>query len=194
MGGFYERLIGIIKRTITKIVQNSELCDDQWDTLLVEIEATINSRPLTYVAEDDEAITVITPNHFLSHNSIISILPVITDDSQPYSKKNHIVAAWKRENELLQSFWKIWTDEYVLNLRERHQTRLKGTRSKLEFIKESDVILFKPDNKRASWRIGRVVELIKSHDNQIRSAAIKFPSGRKVILPVKLLYPLEAAD
>ena len=52
MGGFYERLIGITKRAITKTLGLCKLNSDQWSTVLAEIEATINSRPLTYVGDD----------------------------------------------------------------------------------------------------------------------------------------------
>ena len=58
-GGFYERIIGIIKRCIKKVVGKALLNYDKLTTLLAEIEQTLNSRPETYLSDehDDEAIT-----------------------------------------------------------------------------------------------------------------------------------------
>ena len=95
MEGFYERLIGITKRAITKTLGLCKLNSDQWSTVLAEIEATVNSRPLTYVGDDD--MTILSPNHFLSHNPIIAT-PMSDDGDDPdyeltTSNKDQIIAA-----------------------------------------------------------------------------------------------------
>ena len=58
-GGFYERLIGIIKRCLKKVAGKAFLNYDELTTLLIEIEQTLNTRPLTYLSDNnqDEAIT-----------------------------------------------------------------------------------------------------------------------------------------
>jgi hypothetical protein len=119
MGGFYERLIGITKRAITKALGRSKLRSEQWDTLIAEVESTVNSRPLTYVREDDEATSILTPNHFLSHNPVVAFPNMSTDDPDfvpVVSGRELLVASWSRENQLLQSFWRTWTNQYLLSL------------------------------------------------------------------------------
>ena len=56
-GGFYERIIGIIKR-IKKVVGKALLNYDELTTFLAEIEQNLNSRPMTYLSDEqnDEAI------------------------------------------------------------------------------------------------------------------------------------------
>ena len=63
-GGFYERIIGIIKCCIRKIVGKALLSYDELTILLAEIEQTLNSRPMMYLSNEhnDEAIT---PSHLL---------------------------------------------------------------------------------------------------------------------------------
>jgi hypothetical protein len=39
MGGFYERLIGLTKPAMMRTIILCNLSDDQWDTVLTEIEA-----------------------------------------------------------------------------------------------------------------------------------------------------------
>ena len=48
-GGFYERLVGLVKGCMRKSIGRKYLSLEQLTTLLTEIEAALNSRPLTYV-------------------------------------------------------------------------------------------------------------------------------------------------
>ena len=48
-GGFYERLVGIMKSCLKKIMGKALLTFEELRTEVYEIECTLNSRPLTYV-------------------------------------------------------------------------------------------------------------------------------------------------
>jgi len=51
-GGFYEHLVGVVKRCLRKGLGKKRLTLEQLIAILTEVEATINTRPLTYVYED----------------------------------------------------------------------------------------------------------------------------------------------
>jgi hypothetical protein len=145
MGGFYERLIGTTKQAIAKTLAMCKLNSDQYTTVLVEIESTINSRPPAYVILDD--MTILTPNHSLSDNPIIAI--PIDDDGDPeyeptISNKEQITAAWRKENHLLRQFWKMWSNQHILSLRERSQRKLTGTVTSGTTTQAGGVVIFKP--------------------------------------------------
>ena len=70
MGGFYERLIGLVKRSLRKTIGKLCLTSNQLLTVLKEAEAIINSRPLVYVGDDINSGTPLTPAHFLSQNQM----------------------------------------------------------------------------------------------------------------------------
>lgn len=60
---------------------------------------------------------------------------------------------------LLNLFWKLWRDEYLLSLRERLQTRLEGNRiqpSSIPLI--DDVVLVKEDGSRGSWKLDKMLQ------------------------------------
>ena len=50
-GGFYERMIGIVKISLKKVKGKPSLTYDKMSTILTEIENATNSQPLTYVNE-----------------------------------------------------------------------------------------------------------------------------------------------
>ena len=99
---------------------------------------------------------------------------------------------WKRGLKHIDSFWKIWKEDYLLSLRERSQRSLKGPRTQSPFSANvGDIILIKDDLPRGSWRIGRIMDLETSRDGQIRSAKVLLPSKKIIGWPLSLLYPIE---
>ena len=131
MGGFYERLVGIVKRSLRKAIGKVCLSSEQLLTILKEAEAVINSRPLVYVGDDINSSMTLTPAHFLTLNPKIG-LPVTTRDdtddidyNPEISSTDRLLATWKKGLKHLSSFWKVWRDDYLLSLRERHQIKLK---------------------------------------------------------------------
>ena len=71
----YERLVSMSTKTTGQMHSTLE----QLSTLLAEIEAVLNSRPLTYVYEDFESGFVTTLSHFLVMNRKLG-LPAIEDE------------------------------------------------------------------------------------------------------------------
>ena len=199
MGGFYERLVSIVKRSLRKAIGKVCLSSEQLLTILKEAEAVINSRPLVYVGDDINSSMTLTPAHFLTLNPKIG-LPATTRDktddidyNPDISSTEKLLATWKKGLKHLSSFWKIWRDDYLLSLRESHQTKLKQTRVGSPFsARIGDVVLIKEDNlPRGSWRLGRIEELIKSRDGLIRSAKVLLSSNKVVGRPLSLLFPVE---
>ena len=68
MGGFYERLVGLTKRALCKTIGMRSLTERQLSTILTEVEAVVNSRPLVYVDSDINSSFPISPLNFLSLN------------------------------------------------------------------------------------------------------------------------------
>ena len=73
MEGFYERLIGITKRSLRKSIGKLSLTSLQLQTVLSEAEAIVNTRPLTYVDNELKPRKTITPMHFISMNPKVEL-------------------------------------------------------------------------------------------------------------------------
>ena len=63
-GGQFERLIGIVKAAMYKVIGGGHLTWDELSEVLLDVEIQINRRPLTYV-EDDVELPILTPVMFL---------------------------------------------------------------------------------------------------------------------------------
>ena len=108
------------------------------------------------------------------------------------SSAEKLLISWKKGLKILNQFWKTWRDNYLLNLRERTQVKMKESRIKSNFSPSiGDVVLIKDDLPRGKWRIGKIHELIKSRDGEARSAKVLLPSQKIMGRPLNLLFPLE---
>ena len=66
-------MIQSVKRSLRKVLGRSILNFDQLNTLLVEVEGVVNSRPLTYVENDTSGMSyVLSPSHLIYGRKITS--------------------------------------------------------------------------------------------------------------------------
>ena len=187
-GGFYERLVGSVKRSLRKILFRSTITYEELLTVIAEIEGILNSRPLCY-HYSDEVEEDITPSHLFSGRRLLT--PYINDTNQETTLNQVKLSKRIRYiKELINCLWKRWQNEYLTSLRE-FQTI--GTNQKR--IKEGDiVVIHNHQAKRSQWRLGKIIELITGEDLIPRAAKVKVinQNGTNVIKrPISKLYPLE---
>lgn len=193
-GGFWERLIKSVKRCLKKSIGRASLSFEELRTILIEIESTLNSRPLTYVYDDEEGIlypltpsaliygrrTTTTPND--NHYEIVSTNRSLTRRAT-YQRK------------ILNEFTKQWRKEYLLSIRECAKSKTSNLVE--DSIAIGDIVILKDEGSaRIFWKLAKVEELIRSKDNVVRSAKIRVLNNqnRKPVLlrrPIQHLIPLE---
>ena len=205
MGGFYQRLVGITKMALKKTIGKFCLTHTQLQTIITEVEAVINSRPLVYVNDDLEN-QIIMPNHFLSLNTKNGTPELIRnnkddDKNDPDYQNEELTTAhklletWQKGNKYLEQFWKVWKDGYLLNLRERNQLFWKHPRIQAKKCpKIGDIVQIKDLLPRGTWRMGRIVEMIRSSDGEERAARVMMPNRNILQRSIIHLYPIECND
>ena len=93
------------------------------------------------------------------------------------------------------ALWQVWKDDYLLNLRERSQTHVKGPQIQAaEEPKVGSVVLLKEDLPLGVWKMGKITELISSSDGKFRTAKVLLPTKKVLKRPLNLLYPLECGS
>ena len=118
-GGFFERMVGSVKRCLQKVIGNARLTFDELLTVLVEVEGTLSSRPLTYEYNNPEG-EVLTPAHLIYGRRLQS-LPEVTEEED--ESESTCARRYKYLNQKLQHFWKRWQREYLTDLREPQDAR-----------------------------------------------------------------------
>ena len=81
-GGFWERLIGMTKTVVRKVLGRSFITLEALQTLIVEIEAVLNDRPLTYQSSDIIDPEPLTPSHLLYGRRITTLPYSVTEDEE----------------------------------------------------------------------------------------------------------------
>ena len=64
-GGLWEAAVKSLKRHFRRIVGDVRLTFEELATILAQVEACLNSRPLTPLPQPEDGIEVLTPGHFL---------------------------------------------------------------------------------------------------------------------------------
>ena len=197
-GGFYERLIGMTKNVLKKTLGRSLVTLNELNTLVVEVEAVINDRPITYVPSDVGEPEPLSPS-MLARGHNITMLPhrFITkddiDDLDYGINASDMQNRLKRLDILYKHCWKRWRSEYLPTLREAHILNAKGRVHSENHIKVGDVVLIHCDtDKRIQWPMAVVTKLHTGIDNLVRSVEIRTKHGISN-RPIAKLYPLEVA-
>ena len=194
-GGFYERLVGLVKRCLRKGIGLKRLTLDQFVVMLAEVEAVINTRPLTYVYEEIESGFSLTPAHFLNANlRCFPLMDTEVDYSPTEDSMMALLNNWKKGQKLLNMFWDMWRKEYLASLRDRSLYH-KSVKGQVHYAPGLGQVLIKDESiARGMWKLGRIEKLNKDNYGNIRTAKIYLPNGRYVQRAVNQLYPLEVPD
>ena len=64
-GGFYERMIALVKVSLKKCLGKAFVTHEEMSTLIAEVEAVINDKPLAYIGEDIRDNDPVTPSQLL---------------------------------------------------------------------------------------------------------------------------------
>ena len=132
-----------MKRCLRKIIGQAKFSYDELNTALVEVEAIVNSRPLTYVSSDDLE-EPLTPLHLLVGRRLLSLpddlyYTVDQDDEEFTVTDDTFRKRAKHLNNVINHFWNRWVKEYLLELRNAH--RYPHTRRQCSPVREGDMVV-----------------------------------------------------
>ena len=184
MAGVWERLIRSTKNILRALINKEDqrcVSDETLHTILCEVEAILNDRPISQNHSSPDDFPALTPNMLLTFTRRPATPPGNFDEKDVYSKR-----WWRRAQHLADVFWKRWLVEYVPTL----QPRSKWTREQPSLEKDDIVLVADENSSRCDWPLGRIMELNRSDDGYIRSAKVRF-RGKELIRPISRLCVLE---
>ena len=180
-GGIWEAAVKSMKRHLRRILGLQTLKYEELLTILQQIEAILNSRPLFPMSDDPNDCRAITPAHFIIGHSLLSIAR--EDIDVPAGQRLKLL------QRIQQDFWKSWSRDYLVELQIRKKWFRTGP-----FINVGDLVLVAEDNKAPLvWKLARVSKLFKGNDEIPRVAEIK-TSKKTFNRPVIKLRKLPLAE
>lgn len=184
MGGIWERAVGSVKYHLRRVLKDTKLNARQFDHVLKQIEACLNSRPLWAITGEADDIEVITPSHFFNFQAI-NTLPRPDLSHIPINRLDQYQYLYR----LYCDFWKSWSHEYLHQL----QPRCKWYKEQPNAV-VGQIVLISDDNLPPSrWPYGKIVGTYPAKDSLVRTVDVQ--CGKTVLRrPIHKLALLPTSD
>ena len=201
VGGTWERLIKTVKSCINKTIGKQKLAYFNFITLISDIQATMNNRPLTYSTNIDNSIEVITPNHFLNFNNTNNTMILTSNDDFPeleeeddpqYDPYKKLMTSLDIRQKLINKYQRVFLQNYLLSLKRKIPDGKDYSDS--EELKPGRVLLLQNEKNKPHLKMVRIISHIPSTDGVLRSVRIKTSDGSETQVAIANLIPLELDD
>lgn len=182
-GGIWEAGVKSTKHHLRRVMGNQVFTFEALTTVLTQIEACLNSRPLMALSDDPTDLNALTPAHFLIGEALVQ--PLSKDLSEIPDDR---LKLWSIIQKMTQTFWKRWQNEYLTTM----QQRRKWFRAEPN-LQVGDLVLLMNENMPPSkWSMGRVISTHTAEDGLVRSCTIRTattelqrPVQKLCLLPVR---------
>ncbi|GFS75880.1 integrase catalytic domain-containing protein [Trichonephila clavipes] len=167
-GGVWEASVKLIKQHLLKTLKAAVLNFEELDTILCQIKACINSRPLYPLSSDPKDLQVLTPGHFLIGCPLLEF-----PDHSLTNQSLSINSRWSLLMKLKRMFWSRWQLCYLNTL----QSRTKWMQGQKDLTVGSLVLIKNPASFSTRWTPGRIVATHPGADGICRVVTIQTSSG-----------------
>ncbi|UYV80233.1 hypothetical protein LAZ67_18002105 [Cordylochernes scorpioides] len=128
---------------------------EEMSTILCDAEATINSRPLTYIHEDFDNLIPLSPSMFLHDSKYVGVPDLYKLDSKKFQDR------YRHCQRLREALRSRFRSEYLGQLVQKANERTPK-------LSVGDVVIVKvEDKRRLHWPMARIVELFPGRDGHI---------------------------
>ena len=167
-GGLWEAGVKSVKFHLRRVSSMAVFTFEELTTILLSIEACLNSRPLCPQSDDPEDFAPLTPGHFLIGAPLKAPPQLLLSDV-----KLNRLDRWQLTQRATQDFWKRWQLEYLNTLQNRPKTR-----HPVCDLQVNDLVLLREDNQPPQcWRLGRISETFPGPDGKARVFMVKTSTG-----------------
>ncbi|XP_058827829.1 uncharacterized protein LOC131687754 [Topomyia yanbarensis] len=182
----WEAAVKVAKHQLYRQLGNSKLSFEDLTTLLTQIEASMNSRPIVPLSENPNDIAALTPAHFLIGSTMHS-LPEPELHRLPLNRLDH----YQRLQRIYQQFWYHWRTEYLQEL----QRDSKVCYPNADIQPGRLVVLTDELQMPVKWPLARIIAVHPGKDKLVRVASLRTSRG-VIVRPITkiCLLPLEERD
>lgn len=181
-GGLWEAGVKSTKHHLRRVIGTTTLTFEEITTVLAQIEACLNSRPISQISDNPDDPCPLTPGHFLVGGPLL-----LPPDSNYESSNVGSLRRWQHSQKIVQDFWRKWSQEYLVQFLQRHKWSTQIPEPQI-----GDVVLVKEDDlPPARWLYGIIVDKHPGADKitrvvslRCKGSTIKRPVSKLCVLPV----------
>ena len=166
-GGLWEAAVKSMKYHLRRTLGAQIATYEELSTLLTEIEACLNSRPICVLPNDPHS-SYLSPGHFLIGQPLTQ-LPTIDFTDMKLSR----LSRWQTFQQQLQNFWKRWSADYLHEL----QSRQRWQRSSPNVQVGDAVILREINTAPLHWPTAVITAVHPGPDGKTRVVTVKTTAG-----------------
>jgi Integrase zinc binding domain len=113
-GGWWERMVGVVKNLLKKAIGKTSLYSDELETLMIRIEAVVNKRPITYVYNDHQEPRPLCPADFLIGPRPAQLPPYAEEERKPLpATQQELTNRLRFQEKIGEELAARWTEEYL---------------------------------------------------------------------------------
>ncbi|CAF4810031.1 unnamed protein product [Pieris macdunnoughi] len=177
-GGIWEAGVRSVKTHLNKAIGDNLMTYEELVTVLSQVEACLNSRPISLLSDVADDPLPLTPGHFLIGEPLVNIV----DDTSVINFNVNLKERWNVMQNIVVKFWKKWSKEYLLTLSQRYKWNLK-----LEDPCINDICIVREENlPPCKWLLGKIVEKHTGPDNITRVITIKYAEAMQTSITTDL--------
>lgn len=181
MGGIWEGAVKSMKKHLRVVLGTAVLNFEELSTLLTQIEACLNSRPLCALSSSVDSCEALTPGHFIIGQPL-NLVPEPGVSDVPTNRLDR----YRQLRKMTEDFWERFRTEYIATLQPRTKWQKIG-----DNLRIGDLVLVKNDNTPpAHWELARVVATHPDRSGIVRNVSLQRgetiyqrPIHKLVVLP-----------
>lgn len=179
-GGLWEAAVKSAKHHLKRALINHNVTFEEFNTLVIQVEGILNSRPLFSMSNDPNDLSPITPSHFLIGRPLNSV-PEVDLTQSKFNRLSRIQHVQK----LCQQFWSQFSKHYISELHSQYKWKENPTK-----VDNGALVLLRNEKQPSyRWCLGRVIQQFPSKDGVSRVAEILTQKG-KICRSIRHLCPL----
>ena len=182
-GGLWEAAVKSMKYHLKRVVSQQRLTFKELNTLICQVEACLNSRPLVpLTSHSEDGIKILTSGHFIIGKSL-QALPSVDHTSE----KLPLLKRWSLCQALSQHWWQKWSSEYLQQLQRRVKWKTPQN------LQAGDVVIVKEDVlvPPTHWPMARIISTSPGKDGHTRVITLTTKAGvyKRPVNKLVLLVP-----
>jgi hypothetical protein len=153
------RSIKSLKFYLWRVIGSRTLSKAEFATLLCQIEACLNSRPIAALNDDSSDLSALTSGHFLIGRPLVSVREnfILEINANRLSR-------WQLVQAMQKQIWRSWSKDYLQAL----QVRNKWTKPYPDVEINDLVIVRNPQLPPSRWELARVEQVHPGSHGRVR--------------------------